>query len=206
MAKLSERISALKNEENADDIGSLMKSADELDNSNKQLYTRAKKAEGFEPKTETVDGKKVIKWAKKAEKKPEPKPTSPEAKQPDEPDYALDAFLEGRNIKNPDDNKLVKDEMKRLNLPAGDILEMEHIKTKLKDVKDQREAELGMPEGGKGKTSGSKSVDYWINRTKKDKDGTIIYDNPTDPKLHNEVIEARMKSDASQQMFDESLD
>ena len=55
-----------------------------------------------------------------------------------EPDYARLAFLESRKVENPDDQKIVLDEAKRLNLPLTDILGMEHIKSRLKTNNDQR--------------------------------------------------------------------
>ena len=49
MAKtLHEQLQALKTEENAEEIEEVLKSADALHNSNKKLFNRAKKAEGFE--------------------------------------------------------------------------------------------------------------------------------------------------------------
>ena len=197
MANLHETIDSL-NDENVSEVKeTLKKEAAVLDKSNKQLHARAKKAEGFERK----DGK-WVKKEKPKEVKPDTKPKNPKAKQPDEPDYALDAFLEGRDIKTPDDKKLIKDEMARLKLPAGDILDMKHIKAQLKDAKDQREAESGMPEGGNSKAGGNKgSVDYWIDR--KDKDGNYI--TPSDTKLANEVIDARLKADKENNMFSDDL-
>ena len=107
-------------------------------------------------------GKTYKELLAESKKKPKSKTeTSKNEEQPNKPDYALDAFLEGRGVKNPDDIKVVKDEMKLLKREAGEVLGMEHIKSKLKEAKTQREAEDSMPEGGGG-TSGSNktSVDY----------------------------------------------
>ena len=154
MGNILETIDSL-NDENASEVKEKIKSeADALSKENKKLYVRAKKAEGFE-----YD--KIKKgWVKKEpEKKPEAK------EQSNEPNYSQIAFLEGRGIKHPDDQKIVQDETKRLKLPLTDILGMEHIKTKLKNILDQREAEAGMPDGSGQATKGSKdSVDYWVNK------------------------------------------
>ena len=158
-------------------------------------------------KNQKIRAEKAEKELKKlkAKKEKSDSKTSKNEEQPDEPDYALDAFLEGRGIKTPDDNKLIKDEMARLKLPASDILGMKHIQAKLKDAKDQREAEDGMPEGGKGgKSSGSKSVDYYVN--KKNKDGTYVSPPPElGFEFANKVIDARLKGEKNSKMFDDNL-
>lgn len=132
--------------------------------------------------------------------KPTETETPQKTEQSNEPDYAQLAYLEGKGLDHPDDQKIVQDEAKRLKLPLTDILAMEHIKAKLKDTKNQREAEDGMPDSsGKGGTGTRNSVDYWIN--KKNKDGS--YAVPPDPKLHQEVINARIGKEKEGEMFDD---
>lgn len=132
------------------------------------------------------------------EAKKEKSETPKKEEQPDEPDYAKLAFLEGKGIKHPDDQKIVQDEAKRLKLPLTDILQMEHIKIKIKNASDQREAEAGMPDSSGQGTKGTKnSVDYW--REKKDKDGNYL--NPDDPKLEIEVVNARIQDKKRGKMF-----
>lgn len=196
MAKLLEVIDSI-NDENLDEGKETLKSEFEaLDKSNKQLYARAKKAEGFEQK----DGK----WVKKPEVIPEVKPTNPEATEPDKPDYGKLAYLKSEGVSHPDDRKIVMDESKRLNLPIEEVLGMEHIKGKLKDSKNQREAESGMPEGGSGKSSGNKSVDYYVN--KKDKNGNYESVPPElGVEFANKVIDARVKQEKVGNMFSEEL-
>lgn len=192
MANIHEVIDSI-NDENVSEVKeTLLKEANALHDSNKQLYARAKKAEGFELKGD--------KWVKK--EKPAETPSNPEAKKSDEPDYGKLAYLKAEGVAHPDDRKVVLDEAKRLNLPIEEVLGMDHIKGKLKESKTQREAEAGMPDGGHGKSAGNKgSVDYWVN--KKDKDGN--YETPTDTTLANQVIEARMRSEQSKNMFSDEL-
>lgn len=195
MAKLHEIIDSL-NDENAFEVKEQLKAeALALHNSNQQLYARAKKAEGFELK----DGK----WIKKEQPSADPTPSpSPEAKQSDEPDYGKLAYLKAEGVDHPDDRKIVLEEAKRLNLPIEKVLQEKYIQSQLKDAKDQRNAEAGMPEGGNGKSGANKnSVEYWKDR--KDKDGN--YETPTDTKLANEIIEARIKSAQETNMFSEDL-
>lgn len=191
MPNINEIIDSI-NDENAVEVLEKVKSAaKELDKSNKQLYARAKKAEGFELK----DGK----WVKPEKREPISEPEKPEAKQPSEPDYGKLAYLKAEGVSHPDDRKLVLDEANRLKLPIEEVLGMAHIKAKLVDAKTQREAESGMPQG-KGKTGGGSkaSVEHWIDAT--NPDGT--YKTPPDPELHQQVIDARLKREQKRAMFD----
>lgn len=121
---------------------------------------------------------------------------TPKKEQSSEPDYARLAFLEQRGVNNADDIKLVQDEASRLKLPLTDILSMEHIKTKLKDNNDQREAQSGMPDS-KGRASGASKgdVDYYLANGK----------TPEDLKLAEKVINARMKKSSTGKMFSDEL-
>ncbi len=136
--------------------------------------------------------------AETAAKKSKEKSTPENKTQPDATDYGKLAYLNSKGVKHPDDVKVITEEAERLKLPIEEILGMTHIKSKLKDSKDQREAESGMPEGESGKSSGNKgSVDYWVNR--KDKEGNYL--TPTDTKLANKIIDARIKSKKEGSMF-----
>lgn len=121
---------------------------------------------------------------------------TPKNEKSDEPDYAKLAFLKSNQVEHPDDQKIVMDEAARLKLPLTDILGMEHIKAKLKDSKDQREAQSGMPKG-KGRAGGNTQgdVDYWLANGK----------TPDELELAEKVINARMKQDSSQKMFSDEL-
>jgi hypothetical protein len=194
MAKITEVIDSL-NDVNVSDMKAILKSeAEALEKQNKQLFIRAKKAEGFEWNKDSKE------WVKKEIIKPNEPPKSDELiNQPsNEPNYSQLAFLEGRGIKNPDDQKIVQEEAKRLKLPLTDILGMEHIQSKLKDAANQREAEAGMPQGGgSGGGSTKNSVDYWLNKT--DKDGNYV--SPDDPVLHQQVVNERIKQNKKKSMF-----
>lgn len=176
-------------EESKDEPDELAKAKEVGDNQK----IRAEKAEAKLKKAEAELAKKVeTKTPKKEEDK----------EQSNEPDYAKLAFLEGKGVKHPDDQKIVQDEADRLKLPLTDILGMEYIKAKLKDSKSQREAEGGMPDdSGKVSSKSKGSVDHWVG--KKNKDGT--YDTPTDLKLANEVIDARLKAEEGGNKFSDTL-
>lgn len=167
-----------------------------LDEYGRNQKTRAEKAEA-EAKKWKAEAEKAKKHINSGESEP-PKASE----QSNEPDYAKLAFLEGKGIKHPDDQKVVQDEAKRLKLPLTDILGMEHVQSKLKGAQKQRDAEDGMPEKS-GKPSGSNktSVDYWVN--KKKSDGT--FDTPDDLELADKVISARVKTQNDQNKFSDDL-
>src|SRR3990167_4682622 len=167
MANEIENADATNSDENIDSINNetgeiadptaLKEKVKDLSEKNRQLFERAKKAEGFEKK----DGQ----WVKtqKPEVKPEIKPEVKLDSQSNEPDYARLAFLSQKGVEHPDDVKLVKDEANRLKLPLTDILSMEHIKGRLEANKDERVAKTGMPKGH-GRSSGTSqaAVEYWL--------------------------------------------
>lgn len=201
MSKLTEVIDSL-NDENASEIKEQLKTeADALNDSNRQLYQRAKKAEGFEYNKDSKEWiKKEVKEIKE-ESKTDPKPNT-EPTQSNEPDYARIAFLEQRKISHPDDQKLVQEEAERLKLPLTDILGMEHIKSKLKETSDQRSAEEGMPKGrGSSSSSTSNKVEHWVD--KRDKEGNYV--TPDDPELANQVIEKRIQKESRENKFSGDL-
>lgn len=188
MSKITDLIGSM-NDENASEVMEQIKAeAIAMENNNKRLYSRAKKAEGFD----YDEGKKQ--WTKKEVKPAEPQT---EHKKPNnEPDYARLAFLEQRKISHPDDQKLVFEEAERLKMPLTDILGMEHIKSKLKDASDQRAAIEGAPKGG-GRHGGNtkNDVDYWLAKG----------ETPDDQELAEKVIDARIKKEKSKQMFSDEL-
>ena len=166
------------NSENETTVESLKEDNVALEEKNKQLFERAKKAEGFEKDS---DGN----WSK-VEKAEKPKASEDKTEvKSDEPDYAKLAFLEQKGVEHPDDQKIVKDEAERLKLPLTDILQMEHIKAKLQESKDGREAKEGMPKG-KGRTgqASKEDVDYYLDKPD---------ELPEDQELAGKVVEARLK-------------
>lgn len=156
---------------------------DELSDREKQFLARAKKAEA-----------KVKEFKEKPETKQEPK-VKTETKS-NEPDYARIAFLEQRKITEKEDQKMVQEEAERLKLPLTDILGMEHIKAKLKNANDQREAEDGMPKTRGKSSSGNKDeVAYHLKK------GTT----PDDLETAKKVIDARVKKEENSNQFSDIL-
>ncbi len=193
MSKLHEVINSLSDETDLAEVKQqLLAEADTLDENNKQLFSRAKKAEGFEYNEDTKE------WLKK-EPKPEVKLEKPEAKlEPNEPDYSKLAFLEGRGYKHPDDQKYITDEATRLKKHLTDTLSEEHVLNRLKNASDQRQAQAGTPSGGGGGGGDTRSdVAFWMD--KRNDDGTFA--SPEDPELHSKVIDARMAKEKGANEF-----
>jgi hypothetical protein len=114
-------------------------------------------------------------------------------KESNEPDYARLAYLASQKVDHPDDQKLVMDEANRLKLPLTDVMNMEHVKTRLTANSNQRTAENGSPEGsGRKGGAGKGDVDYYLANPDQ---------VPPDLKLHNEVIDARIKRETEDSMF-----
>ena len=119
----------------------------------------------------------------KPEIKLEPKPQDKPISQSNEPDYGRLAYLHSRGIAHPDDQKVVQDEANRLKLSITDVLEMEHIKSRLQGQKDEREAKAGMPKGT-SRSGGNTPQDVEYHLAK----GTT----PDDQELAEKVVEARI--------------
>jgi hypothetical protein len=110
-----------------------------------------------------------------------------------EPDYARLAYLASQKVDHPDDQKLVMEEAGRLKMPLTDVLNMDHIKARLTANQNQRTAENGSPTGsGRKGGAGKGDVDYYLQHPD---------EVPTDLKLHNEVIDARIKRETENSMF-----
>ena len=153
----------------------------DLKEKNRQLFERAKKAEG--------EVKEFRSKIPKENEKPEAKPV-----ESNEPNYGRLAYLKQNDITHPDDIKAVEDEANRLKLPLTDVLGMEHIKTRLQVNKDARTAQSGMPPGSTRAGGATQhDVDYWVQK------GTGL---PDDQQLAEKVVEARMGKDSSQRKFD----
>lgn len=154
--------------------------------------------EALKKENETLKAQKAH-WKKKAEAKNEPEKkveTKETEAKSDEPDYSVLAYLNSKGIEHPDDQKIIQDEAARIKMPLHEVLDMEHIKAKLKNAKDQREAESGMPKGnGRPGSSNKQDVDYYLAK------GTT----PDDLELAEKVIAARMKKEANASKFSDEL-
>ena len=193
MEKIIEVINSI-NDETAKDLegikNTLQSEADALLKTKGKLYARAKTAEGF-----NYD-KTAGKWLKIKEAK-KTTPAADNSPQSNEPDYAKLAFLEAKGITHSDDQKIIQEEAARLILPLTDVLNMEHIKTKLKDRKDQREVQANLPKGrgSGGGGANPQDVNYWLEKG----------ETPDDQELAEKVIAARITKEKNVNKFSDTL-
>lgn len=168
-----------------DDSEALKEKFDKVSNTNKQLFERAKKAE--------TEAKELKKFKADAEARVEANEKKAETEKPNEPDYGKLAYLQARGIDNSDDQKIVQDEANRLKLPLTDVLGMEHIQSKLKSNKEEREAKAGMPRGG-NRSGGANQhdVEYWVAK------GGL----PEEQELAEKVVDARMGKEKKNKFSD----
>ena len=124
---------------------------------NKQLFARAKKAEGFELK----DGK-WIKPEPKIDKKPEPKKS-------DEDFGLLElTFLKGEDIKSEDEIEFVKKELKEAGLTNDQLPKLfanKYFKSQLDEFKTEKanvKAVAGIKGGRGGESEAKNTPEYWI--------------------------------------------
>jgi len=158
MSKLTELIGSLSNE-NVDEVRELLTSeANASEKSSSQLYTRAKKAEGFEK----IDGK----WIKKEKKIESKAEEDKKTEKPSEFDYAQKAFLNANGVKGVDELEKVKDFQNATGKSLDEIIENKYFLADLKDFRDDKIAKGAMPDGtrGAGEGSAKDKVEYWIKK------------------------------------------
>ena len=182
MSKIIEVIDSLTDKQITPEIKETLKSEAIAQNKeNSQLYSRAKRAEGFEQDKETK------KWIKKEikpkiEPNPEAKPTTGEL------DYAQKTFISnvlGVKINDTEQISLVKEYLAN-GKNLDDLIDNKHFKNDLKDIQDNQAAKDAIPIGarGAGGSSAKDSVDYWINK------GELPPDNVD---LQRKVVNERIK-------------
>ncbi len=131
------------------------------------------------------------------------KPKGETPTNPAEPDYndRLDKLtLKAEGITHPDDQALVIKEAKRLKLSVEEVIGEDYMKSRLKTLSGQREAESAMPDSSGKSTGGTQnSVDYWIDkRNPKNSEELML---PKDPDLAIKVVNARIAKAKRNQEF-----
>jgi len=144
------------------DAAALQEKLTELETNNKQLFERAKKAEGFEKQDDGSWVKTEKKETKKTEKKESKADNSSE-------DFGLLelTYLKGEDIKSEDEVQFVQDQLKELGLTKDQLpklfankyfqSELETFKTDKANVK----ATSGV-EGGGGANKAVNTPEHWI--------------------------------------------
>lgn len=179
-----------------DDVDALKEKHQKLSDANRQLFARAKKAEGFELK----DGK----WVKpeKPKEAPKEKPkveTEPpkESSKPNELDYGQLALLRQEGIKGSGEMALFKEIMSETGKGLLDVLDSSYFKSRLTEFREAQESANAIPKGkNRSGQTGITDVDVAIAKYKED--GTL----PSDFKTRSAVVKALEAEEKSKGMFE----
>ncbi len=187
MSKTIEVINSLSDEMTVAEARETLKAAaDADDKANSNLYSRAKKAEGFEY------DKDSRKWIKKEAKT---NPSVKEAKS-NELDYGQLAFHNSKTgalkIENSEDVEFLREQIKETGKSQEALLNANWFQNELKDKQTARIAQAAAPTGGKpGGSTDRNSVDYYLQTGE-----TPPADNP---ELRRKVVNAKMAKEQSGQ-------
>jgi len=179
MSKITELIGSLSNE-NVDEVKELLASEAKVsEKSSSQLYTRAKKAEGFEKK----DGQ----WIKK-EKKEEPKVDDKKAEK-SKLDFGEKAFLKAYGIEGEEALDFIASMRERTGDELDILVNDEIVTAKLKAFKDASAAKDAIPSktNRSNQSDAKENVDYWIKK------GEL----PKDTELRKKVVNAKLDIEKS---------
>lgn len=178
--------------EDTDDVAALKEKLQKTSEANKQLFARAKKAEGFELK----DGKWVKPPKDAIKASPEEDEVATPYKESDKTDdlgYGEKAFLRSYDIKGSDELALVKDWTKRTGDSLDAVVEDEIFLAKLGKLREARAATDAIPKGkSRGAQPPSDDVEYW--KQKIDSGSATLADVP-DVELRRKVLNSRIETE-----------
>jgi len=167
-----------------DDPAALKKERDELAQTNRQLFERAKKAEGFVK----VDGK----WVK-APKPEEAVATKNELKATaSELEAAQLDFFDLKGYSEPDEVAIFQNIMKRTGMSHREVIKDDYALAKIKSLRDQRDVLKATPSSTK--RGGQPSADnVELALAKFESTGEL----PTDFALRSKVINAKVAQEST---------
>lgn len=156
-----------------------------VEETNRQLFARAKKAEGFE---QDAEGN----WVKYEKKAPLELPKQKSGKI----DYGELAYLETKGITEEDDIEYIRKESEDTGKPLNVVLGFKYVQEHLKDVKEGRISREAMPAGSKRSSGAMRdSVDYWLAK------GQLPMDQP---ELARKVVKARLAAEEARSKFSDN--
>lgn len=160
------------------DVEAIKKERDELATTNRQLFERAKKAEGFVK----VDGK----WVK-APKAEEAIATAQklEAKTGELSETQLD-YLDLKGITNEEDIAIIQKVMQRTGKTVREALADDYVTSKLAEAQKTREVQNAMPSSSK-RTGQTETNDVDFHLARYEQTGEL----PKDFAMRSKVIEAK---------------
>lgn len=153
-----------------------------IQETNKQLFERAKKAEAE---------------ARELREKMKSQTPASESQQPNDVERLDRLELAANDIKHPDEQKIVLDEAKRLKLSVSELASMEYMQAKLKASREAREARDGLPSGTRRANGvGRNDVEYYLANPDK---------RPDDQALAEKVLAAKQAQQASANRFSDIM-
>ena len=162
-----------------DDADALKEKLIQVSEQNKQLFSRAKKAEGFELK----EGK----WVKpKVEKPTEPKVDAGNPNEPSKPnelDYGQLALLRTEGIKGSGELALFKEIMAETGKGVLDVMDSNYFKSRLTDFREAQASTDAIPKG-KNRSGQTGITDTDLAVAKFKESGTL----PEDFKTRSAVV------------------
>lgn len=157
---------------------------------NRQLFERAKKAEGFEKDGEGNWIKTVVKEA--------PKPKAKEATQSDGLDYGQKAFLKSSGIKK-EEFEFVEKQIEESGIKDIEkLLDNGYFQSQLQAERDSAESRAATPKSGEGAGGGESpksKADYWLDK------GELPPNTPENQELRREVVRKKSEIAKTSQRF-----
>ena len=168
-----------------DDVDALKEKFEKVSEQNRQLFSRAKKAEGFELK----EGK----WVKPKVEKPkeEPKVNAEPSKEPSKPselDYGQMALLRQEGIKGAGETALFKEIMSETGKDMLATLDSTYFKSRLTEFRETQESKDAIPKG-KNRSGQQGTTDLDVAYAKFKDTGEMPQDFKTRVAVKNKMLE-----------------
>lgn len=195
--KFFEEFESLEENARKEKIRSVVKERNDIVDTNRKLFARAKEAEGFK---QDDDGN----WVKTIEKEIKPKANS--GKSDEELLKRLDTMaLKMAGITADDEKELFEKWKGDTGRNADSIVENKIFQAELADLRTAK-ANVAATANirGEGKESGTKDDPaYWIAKATKGSDGQLMFpeEMPNDFKLRAAIVEKMVASDKSNKQF-----
>jgi hypothetical protein len=173
-----------------EDVDALKEKLTKTEEANRQLFVRAKKAEGFELK----DGH----WIKKPETKTEIK--SETSVKSGELDSGQKALLRVEGIKSQDEVSLVKTYMENTGKDLEEVIENKYFLQELKEMRETKATVAATPSSSGRSTGATKDVDYWAAKYSA---GTPINEVPQE--FRSQALNAKIASEIRRDKFTDNL-
>ena len=159
---------------------------------NRQLFERAKKAEGFEKNHKGE-------WVK-AEAEPKEPKTKKTEKSDDKLLERLDKMaLQVAGIKEADEVELYNNWKEQTGREADAIVGNDIFKKELENIRTAKANQVATSDikGEQGKSGAKDNPDYWIAKATKDKDGKLLFPEETPKELYSKILDKIAEGDSS---------